>query len=53
MTATNEQKLKFYAFFRQANDGPCTGKPPSRLNVVAKVKYDYWKAYNIFLVFAQ
>jgi len=40
---TNDTKLKFYAYFKQATDGPCKEKAPSRLNVVKKMK---WDAYN-------
>ena len=35
--------LKFYALYKQATDGPCTGDAPSRLNVVA---YEKWKAHK-------
>lgn len=41
---SNEEKLKFYALFKQATSGECSGPAPSRLNVVAKAKYDAWKA---------
>ena len=41
---SNEEKLKFYALFKQATSGECTGPAPSRLNVVAKAKYDAWKS---------
>eukprot|EP01017_Pseudomicrothorax_dubius_P024795 TRINITY_DN2635_c0_g1_i2.p1 TRINITY_DN2635_c0_g1~~TRINITY_DN2635_c0_g1_i2.p1 ORF type:complete len:104 (-),score=28.43 TRINITY_DN2635_c0_g1_i2:182-493(-) len=40
---TNKHKLLFYALFKQATDGQCTGPSPSRLKVVEKAKYDAWK----------
>ena len=41
---SNSDKLEFYSLFKQASVGPCTGKQPSRLNIVARAKYDAWKA---------
>ena len=41
---TNELKLKFYALYKQATIGKCTGKAPSRFNVIAYYKYNAWKA---------
>ena len=40
---SNENKLKFYAYFKQATSGPCTGKRPGMLDLVARYKYDAWK----------
>uniref|UniRef100_A0A6B2LUV9 ACB domain-containing protein n=1 Tax=Arcella intermedia TaxID=1963864 RepID=A0A6B2LUV9_9EUKA len=40
---SNDLKLKFYGLFKQATHGPCKEKAPSRLQVVAKMK---WDAYN-------
>ena len=40
---TNEDKLKFYALFKQATVGNCTGKRPGMMNVVARYKFDAWK----------
>jgi len=40
---TNEIKLQFYAYYKQATDGPCKDVAPSRLQVVKKMK---WDAYN-------
>lgn len=40
--ASNEQKLAFYALFKQATDGPCSASAPSRLNVVARAKWTAW-----------
>lgn len=33
---SNEMKLKFYAFYKQARDGPCVGARPSFWDVVAR-----------------
>eukprot|EP01012_Entosiphon_sulcatum_P044963 TRINITY_DN59850_c0_g1_i1.p1 TRINITY_DN59850_c0_g1~~TRINITY_DN59850_c0_g1_i1.p1 ORF type:complete len:100 (-),score=18.74 TRINITY_DN59850_c0_g1_i1:1-273(-) len=40
---SNETKLKFYAYFKQATEGPNKTKEPSRLNMVARMKWDAWK----------
>jgi diazepam-binding inhibitor (GABA receptor modulating acyl-CoA-binding protein) len=37
--SSNAEKLDFYALFKQATDGPNNTKAPSRLNVVAKMKW--------------
>lgn len=34
--------LRFYAYFKQASEGPCKGPRPSFWEVVKKVKYDAW-----------
>ena len=39
----NEDKLKFYALYKQATIGKVTGKRPGALNIVARYKYDAWK----------
>ena len=36
---SNEDKLNFYALFKQATEGPVKGPAPSRLKVVARAKY--------------
>jgi len=36
---TNEIKLQFYAYFKQATDGPCKETAPSRLQVIKKMKW--------------
>lgn len=41
---SNQQKLTFYALFKQANQGECTGKQPGRAQFVARAKFDAWKA---------
>ena len=40
---TNEDKLKFYAIYKQATVGNCSGKRPGMMNIVARYKYDAWK----------
>jgi len=39
---TNQMKLDFYGYFKQATDGPCTEKAPNRLQVVKRMKWDAW-----------
>ena len=39
---SNEMKLKFYAFYKQAREGPCMGPRPSFWDVVARAKFDAW-----------
>lgn len=40
---SNAQKLMFYALFKQATIGDCTGAQPGRMQMVARAKYDAWK----------
>uniref|UniRef100_A0A3B4ZY24 Enoyl-CoA delta isomerase 2 n=1 Tax=Stegastes partitus TaxID=144197 RepID=A0A3B4ZY24_9TELE len=40
----NEVKLKIYALFKQATQGPCNTPKPGMLDFVNKVKWDAWKA---------
>eukprot|EP01116_Phalansterium_solitarium_P013954 TRINITY_DN3141_c0_g1_i1.p1 TRINITY_DN3141_c0_g1~~TRINITY_DN3141_c0_g1_i1.p1 ORF type:complete len:113 (+),score=27.76 TRINITY_DN3141_c0_g1_i1:71-409(+) len=40
--ASNQQKLEFYALYKQAVDGPNKSKKPGMLNVVAKMKWEAW-----------
>ncbi|KAL1501195.1 hypothetical protein ABEB36_006570 [Hypothenemus hampei] len=35
--------LRFYAYFKQATLGPCTGSRPAFWDVVGRAKYDAWK----------
>jgi len=44
LDTNNEQKLDFYALFKQATDGPPKGSPPSRFKVVERAKFNAWKA---------
>ncbi|MGB1580612.1 MAG: acyl-CoA-binding protein [Nevskiales bacterium] len=39
---SNEEKLKMYAWFRQANDGDVSGKRPGMLDPIGRFKYDAW-----------
>lgn len=40
----NEAKLKIYALFKQATQGPCNTPKPGMLDFVNKVKWDAWKS---------
>ncbi|XP_044032165.1 enoyl-CoA delta isomerase 2, mitochondrial isoform X2 [Siniperca chuatsi] len=40
----NEVKLKIYALFKQATQGPCNTPKPGMLDFVNKVKWDTWKS---------
>ncbi|KAJ8418709.1 hypothetical protein AAFF_G00002080 [Aldrovandia affinis] len=40
----NEVKLKIYALFKQATQGPCSTPKPGMLDFVNKVKWDAWKS---------
>ncbi|XP_027724955.1 enoyl-CoA delta isomerase 2, mitochondrial isoform X2 [Vombatus ursinus] len=40
----NEVKLKLYALFKQAAEGPCTSPKPGMLDFVNKAKWDAWNA---------
>jgi len=40
--ASAQEKLEFYALFKQSTEGPNTTKKPSMLNVVSKAKWDAW-----------
>ncbi|XP_049912465.1 enoyl-CoA delta isomerase 2, mitochondrial [Epinephelus moara] len=40
----NEVKLKIYALFKQATQGPCITPKPGMLDFVNKVKWDAWKS---------
>lgn len=35
--------LRFYGYFKQATNGPCTGSRPAFWDVVGRAKYDAWK----------
>lgn len=41
---TNTQKLKLYAFYKQATVGDVTGECPSVIHMVERAKYQAWKA---------
>ncbi|XP_050296253.1 acyl-CoA-binding domain-containing protein 5 [Anthonomus grandis grandis] len=40
---SNELMLRFYAYFKQATQGPCFGSRPAFWDVVGRAKYDAWK----------
>ncbi|XP_067341713.1 enoyl-CoA delta isomerase 2, mitochondrial isoform X2 [Channa argus] len=40
----NELKLKIYALFKQASQGPCNTPKPGMLDFVNKAKWDAWKS---------
>ncbi|NWH82265.1 ECI2 isomerase, partial [Piaya cayana] len=40
----NETKLKLYALFKQATEGPCNSPKPSMLDFVNKAKWDAWNS---------
>ncbi|XP_075777426.1 enoyl-CoA delta isomerase 2 isoform X2 [Pelodiscus sinensis] len=40
----NEVKLKLYALFKQATEGPCSSPKPSMLDFVKKAKWDAWNS---------
>eukprot|EP01117_Protostelium_nocturnum_P014034 TRINITY_DN5302_c0_g1_i1.p1 TRINITY_DN5302_c0_g1~~TRINITY_DN5302_c0_g1_i1.p1 ORF type:complete len:131 (-),score=26.07 TRINITY_DN5302_c0_g1_i1:33-368(-) len=42
--ASTAEKLQFYSLFKQSTEGPVKGKSPSRLNIVAKTKWDSWNS---------
>jgi len=39
---SNDMKLKFYAFYKQAREGPCIGPRPGFWDVVARAKHEAW-----------
>ncbi|NXA13311.1 ECI2 isomerase, partial [Sapayoa aenigma] len=40
----NETKLKLYALFKQATEGPCNAPKPGMLDFVKKAKWDAWNS---------
>ncbi|NXT12136.1 ECI2 isomerase, partial [Prunella fulvescens] len=40
----NEMKLKLYALFKQATEGPCNAPKPGMLDFVKKAKWDAWNS---------
>ena len=43
---SNETKLEFYAFYKQATEGDATGSRPSFTDMVARAKWDAWNAHK-------
>ncbi|XP_013780803.1 acyl-CoA-binding domain-containing protein 5A-like [Limulus polyphemus] len=41
---SNDLKLKFYSYFKQATEGPCTQPRPAFWDVINKAKWDAWNA---------
>ena len=41
---SNNEKLTFYALFKQATIGKCNIPAPSRLKLIEKAKFDAWNA---------
>jgi acyl-CoA-binding protein len=39
-----DMMLRFYSYFKQSTEGPCTGKRPAFWDVVGKAKYQSWKS---------
>lgn len=39
---SNETKLKFYSYYKQATEGPCNTTQPYFFNVVERAKWDAW-----------
>ncbi|XP_049730956.1 enoyl-CoA delta isomerase 2 isoform X1 [Elephas maximus indicus] len=40
----NEMKLKLYALYKQATEGPCNMPKPGVLDLISKAKWDSWNA---------
>ena len=40
---SNEMKLKFYGYYKQATLGPCNQPKPSFWDVIGKAKWSAWK----------
>lgn len=40
---SDELKLKFYAYFKQATDGPNDTRKPAFYDIVNRYKWDVWK----------
>lgn len=41
---TNAQKLKIYAFYKQAIEGDVKGECPSVINMIERAKWQAWNA---------
>jgi diazepam-binding inhibitor (GABA receptor modulating acyl-CoA-binding protein) len=40
--SSNQEKLEFYGLFKQSINGSCNTKQPSRLNPIARMKWEAW-----------
>ena len=43
---SKDQKLTLYSCYKQVNVGDCTGERPGMFNMVARQKFDAWKAVS-------
>ncbi|KAM3727500.1 Acyl-CoA-binding protein [Dirofilaria immitis] len=43
LVPTNDEKLMFYSFYKQATEGKNQKAPPGFLNFVEKAKWEAWK----------
>ena len=43
---SNDTLLELYGLFKQATSGDVSGKKPSRLNMVARAKYEAWENHQ-------
>ncbi|XP_056630080.1 acyl-CoA-binding domain-containing protein 5 [Diorhabda sublineata] len=41
---SNDLMLRFYGYYKQATNGPCTGSRPAFWDLVGRAKYDAWKS---------
>eukprot|EP00090_Calanus_glacialis_P006849 TRINITY_DN15356_c0_g1_i1.p1 TRINITY_DN15356_c0_g1~~TRINITY_DN15356_c0_g1_i1.p1 ORF type:complete len:533 (-),score=131.88 TRINITY_DN15356_c0_g1_i1:427-2025(-) len=41
---SNEMKLQFYAYYKQATQGPCKSERPGFWDIVARAKHDAWSS---------
>jgi len=44
MDSTQDEKLKAYGLYKQANEGDVTGSQPWAVQMEARAKYDAWNA---------
>ncbi|EAN33311.1 Acyl-CoA-binding protein [Theileria parva strain Muguga] len=44
MTATDEQKLLFYKYFKQATVGDCNTSKPGMMDFKGKAKWESWNS---------
>lgn len=40
---SNDQKLEFYALYKQATEGDVSGKRPGMMDFVGRAKFDAWE----------
>jgi len=45
---SNEMMLKFYGYYKQATEGPCTQRKPPFWDIVGKAKWDAWASKKNF-----